>query len=119
MSITDRELILGAARAAGYTIQEGADVIFRGNDFPESSVRYGQIRYAVWNPLESNDDALALMCDMELTVAVSASDCSVISDSRYEIITHEISDSTDCYAMCRRAIVNSCYNALLKVADDA
>ena len=93
---TDRELLEGAAKGAGYELMqfEVGDDAF--NDAFRTSSGY-------WNPLTDDGDALRLAIDLELDVMVAS-----VKSVDYSLDL-TIEAGTDVYAATRRAIVRAAY----------
>lgn len=95
--MTDHELCLAAARAAGYTV-ESYDA-----DWVKLTGKDGLTEY--WNPLEYDEDVFRLMVDCE----VEARFCDDVVTCRVYGKNIEVTEraGTDKHAATRRAIVRA------------
>lgn len=91
---TDKELLILAAKAAGYETYSWSDKIVRTDR-----------RDSIWNPLSDDGDALRLAVDLGLYVQI----CDLFNATVIEIkrITICEKHNTDKHAATRRAIVRA------------
>jgi hypothetical protein len=102
-TVTDRELLELAAKAAGYLVR-GPMVIsneFQIKDFPNVDNTWRD-----WNPLTDDGDALRLMIKLEMLVHPMSTTTSVLADGYVDVNGLEPHNG-DAYAATRRAIVRA------------
>ena len=90
MTETDRELLMFAAKAAGYNMAKVLD------GYPMYMEGYG-----IWNPITDDGDALRLAVKLNMTLAVG-----IARSDAGEFTEFDMCD-TDPYAATRRAIVRA------------
>jgi hypothetical protein len=110
-TMTDRELLEAAAKAAG--LEPG-----RWRELPHQCLTLldaeGEIVNAGWNPLQDDGDALRLAVKLRLVVSIEPTDTAVglpdgrgiLPDGRDLLMTHE-PHQADAAAATRRAIVRA------------
>lgn len=107
--MTDRELLELAAKAAGYKIV-GYCFDLPYDDYYWNGPEYGLFiegHSGVWNPLESDGDALRLAVRLGISVYPRILHAYVPDDGQGEITVVEEPTVTDLYAATRRAIVRA------------
>ena len=103
MNPTDRELLAGAAQAAGIDGE-----LYWDNDTSDQHKGLYQERYRTyWNPLDSNADAFALMVKLELAVGYAPTNVVEVWYSDEMSVEQHI--GTDPEAATRRAITRAAY----------
>lgn len=102
----DRELLEGAALAAGIRISSWAKTPSQDTDFP--LIRVGLGEYQGWSPLADDGDALRLAVKLRLNLSVG--DFSALAGSEDHGVIEQVQfDNTGESAATRRAIVRAAY----------
>jgi len=101
--MTDRELLLLAAKAAGFTDAEWA-----AEQASVCTVQAGKGFQPFWNPLRDDGDALRLAVELRLDICRPHADYHSVCvwlDQRGDFVEQEVGD--DPYAATRRAIARA------------
>jgi hypothetical protein len=103
--MTDRELLVAAAKAAGHgdvwSLDEHPDVTYIGPRYDG-----GTVRYRVWNPLTDDGDALRLAVKLRIDLSIWP-DKACVQSVGGVLLDQPIFENGDPYAATRRAIVRA------------
>ena len=97
--MTNHELCLSAAKAAGYTVESDYEGCFKRTT-PDGLT-------TSWNPLEYSVDAFELVVDCGIEVVPTARRVTAIAPSKNGLLVESEDASTDKHAATRRAIVRA------------
>lgn len=111
-SLSDRELLVFAAKAAGFGAPDTGGTCWTGSEYPRNSGKHGALWNYVghmdtaelWNPLSDDGDALRLAVKLKFAIHIDGNLTDIVHPDDSGTVEAHLGDP---YAATRRAIVRA------------